>query len=272
MDNYVCSTCGMQYAAGATPPVRCPVCEDARQYVPMTGQNWTTLSALRHGHDNTVRRYERDLYEIRTQPAFAIGQRAWLLRTQSGNVLWDCVALIDDATIDVVNALGGVAAIAISHPHYYTTMVEWARAFGCPVWLHEADRDWVMRPDASIRHWSGERHVLFDGLTLLRLGGHFPGGTVLHWAQGANGRGALLTGDVLQVVPDRRHVSFMWSYPNYVPLPARKIRDIEARLAPFEYDAVYGAFRNGEIPAGGKAAVTASVERYVGMLEHGEPD
>jgi hypothetical protein len=37
-----------------------------------------------------------------------------------------------------------------------------------------------MRPDDAIELWSGEARELCGGLTLLRLGGHFAGGTVLH--------------------------------------------------------------------------------------------
>ena len=38
----------------------------------------------------------------------------------------------------------GLRAIAISHPHYYTTIVDWSRAFGgVPVYVHADDREWV---------------------------------------------------------------------------------------------------------------------------------
>ena len=111
---------------------------------------------LAGGHVNAWRRLETDLFEIHTHPGFGIGQRALLLRTPRGNILWDCIALLDDATEMLVRALGGLQAIAISHPHYYTCMQDWARAFGCAVHLHAADADWVMRPDPAIRHWDGE--------------------------------------------------------------------------------------------------------------------
>ena len=100
------------------------------------------------------------------------------------NVLWDCVTLLDDATAAAVRAPRRAGAIAISHPHYYSSMVEWAHRFECPLLLHEADREWVMRPDESIEFWSGETLPLGGGLTLLRLGGHFAGGTVLHSGEG----------------------------------------------------------------------------------------
>jgi len=272
MDGFICTTCGTQYAPADQPPPACSICSDSRQYVPAGGQHWTTLAGLRRGHHNYYRRLAPDLYALTTQPKVGIGQRALLLRTPGGNVLWDCLTLLDDATIDIIEALGGLAAVAISHPHYYTTMVEWARAFDCPVWLHEDDREWVMRPDPLLRFWSGDTRVLDEvpgNLHLVRLGGHFDGGTVLHWPAGADGRGALLSGDILQVAADRRHVSFMWSYPNYLPLPASTVRRMEARLAPFGFDAVYGAFWDAEITPGGQAAVAASFRRYLSLLERG---
>src|SRR5262249_5248241 len=141
---------------------------------------------------------------------------------------------------------------------------EWSRALGnVPIYLHNADRQWVMRPDPAIVFWDGETQELGEGLTLIRCGGHFPGGTVLHWAEGAEGRGGLVTGDILQVCPERRHVSFMYSYPNYIPLGATAVRRVAAAVEPFGFDRIYGAFRDLTIASDGKAAVARSVERYL---------
>src|SRR5205823_5724320 len=125
----VCVTCGTQYPLSAKPPEGCPICQDERQYVGLNGQEWTTLKAMRSTHKNVIKQEEPGLYSINTEPKFGIGQRAFLLQTPQGNLLWDCVALLDDATVQRLRELGGVAAIAISHPHYYTTMIEWSRAF-----------------------------------------------------------------------------------------------------------------------------------------------
>src|SRR5512146_239663 len=189
MKNYICKTCGTQYPASETPPQRCPICEDERQYIGWNGQQWTTLEELRAGHQSEVKEVEPGLTGIGAQPAFAIGQRALLVQTPEGNLLWDCTSLIDEPAIAAVKALGGIRAIAISHPHYYSSMVEWSRAFDAPVYLHEYDVQWVMRPDPCIRFWKEETQPLFGGLSLVRCGGHFPGGTVAHWPQGAEGRG-----------------------------------------------------------------------------------
>jgi hypothetical protein len=148
MPAFICTAYGAQFTPSETPPSHCPICEDERQYVPPRGQTWTTLPALTVTHFNSYREHEPGLIGIGTQPTFAIGQRALLIRTPAGNVLWDCISFVDAATVTLVNALGGIKAIAISHPHFYTSMVEWSRAFGdAPIHLHAADRGWIMRPD-----------------------------------------------------------------------------------------------------------------------------
>lgn len=242
------------------------MCEDSRQYVGWDGQQWTTLEDLRARFTNRIEELEPDLTGIGTEPAFAIGQRALLVRTSEGNLLWDCITLIDEATVTAMRDLGGIAAIAISHPHYYSSMVEWSREFDAPIHLHEADRGWVMRPSPTIRFWSGDSQPLFGGLTLVRLGGHFPGATVCHWLAGAGGEGAMLAGDVLQVVQDRRFVSFMYSYPNLVPLPGRIVARIARQVAAYGFDRIYGAWWGRVVERDGQAAVARSAERYLAAL------
>jgi hypothetical protein len=264
MPNFICTTCGTQYAESDQPPVACTICQDERQYVKATGQQWTSLERLRITNRNSVKFKEPGLIGVGIDPHFAIGQRALFLRTPKAHVLWDCLPLLDEAVVEALQALGGISAIAISHPHYYASMVEWSRAFGgVPIYLHAADRPWVMRPDKAIVFWEGETRRLAEGLTLVRCGGHFDGGTVLHWAGGAGGRGALLSGDIIQVVPDRKHVSFMYSYPNYIPLPASAIERIVRAVEPFEYDRVYGAYWDMVIERDGKAVVQRSAQSYL---------
>jgi glyoxylase-like metal-dependent hydrolase (beta-lactamase superfamily II) len=261
MERFICVTCGTQFPDSAEPPGSCPICTDPRQYVPPGGQRWTTMSELAAERENEVRQ-DGELTGIGTTPSFAIGQRALLVPFGDSNLLWDCITLLDDATAEEVERRGGLAGIAISHPHYYSGMVEWAQRFGCPVYLHAADAEWVMRPDAAIEHWEGETKELGHGLTLIRGGGHFPGGTMLHWAEG----GSLLSGDIIQVIPDRTHVGFMWSYPNLVPLPESAVQRIAAAVEPFEYDAIYGAWWDRLIPSGATDVVRRSVERYGAAL------
>jgi glyoxylase-like metal-dependent hydrolase (beta-lactamase superfamily II) len=146
-------------------------------------------------------------------------------------------------------------------------MVEWADRFDIPIYLHEADREWVMRPSESITFWSGETYPLSDSLNLLRLGGHFPGGTVLHWKQGAEGKGVLLSGDIIQVVADRRWVSFMYSYPNLIPLPAAEIQRMRDTIAPYQFERLYGAWFELVVTHDAHDAVLRSDERYIRALQ-----
>ena len=153
MSAFICTACGTSYPDAPEPPPGCRICLDERQFVPPVGQSWTTVDALAGRHRNAWRRHEPGLLSVRTLPAFGIDQRAFVLRTPAGNILWDCVALFDGATEELLHGLGGLHGIAISHPHYYTTMQDWAHAFQVPIHLHAADRQWVVRPDPAIR-WS----------------------------------------------------------------------------------------------------------------------
>ncbi|WP_291919694.1 MBL fold metallo-hydrolase [Chitinophaga sp.] len=264
MKHYLCTTCGVQYEASEQAPAHCPVCEDDRQYVNPGGQSWTTLEQVQKTHKNIIELVAPDLYAIYTTPDFAIGQRAHLLITPGGNILWDCIANLDASTIKMIQQLGGIKAIALSHPHYFSTIVEWSHAFGnIPVYVHQLDAEWLQRRDDVIKLWSGNELPLWDGIKLVLCGGHFPGANVLY---SPAGKGKLLVGDVIQVSSDRKTVSVMYSYPNYIPLSAREINTLHTAIKPLVYDAMYGAFGK-YIKTGAQAAVDFSLERYLQRIK-----
>jgi glyoxylase-like metal-dependent hydrolase (beta-lactamase superfamily II) len=267
---YICRTCGVQQAESQAPPVSCLICDDERQYIPPEGQQWTTLEQLGdEGHHIEVRDLEQGLTGIGADPKIGIGQRALLLQTTGGNVLWDCLGFIDDTGIAAVRQRGGLRGIAMSHPHFYGVCVEWSRAFeGAPIYIPEADRQWVMRPDPAIEYWHGRIEPL-PGVTVIQTGGHFEGSAVLHWALGANGRGALLTSDSITVAEDRKFVSFMRSYPNDIPVSARAVRQILDAVSPFGFDRIYGGWWHRVIDRDGLNALQRSADRYVRWIEGG---
>lgn len=269
MSHAICVTCGAQFPDAETSPEGCRICQDERQYIGPHGQQWTTLENLRRDHHNRVWEIEPGLTGIVTEPRFAIGQQAHLIATPAGNLLWNCIDLLDEATIAEVVQRGGLAAIAISHPHFFTAMAEWSHAFGnVPIYVHADDQQWVTRPDPAIRFWEGETAdpLPGSGLTLVRCGGHFPGSCALHWPAGAAGMGALLTGDTIQVVPDRRWVSFMYSYPNQIPLNAATVRRIVDAVEPYPFDRLYGGWPEMVVQRDAKAAVSRSAERYIAHI------
>jgi glyoxylase-like metal-dependent hydrolase (beta-lactamase superfamily II) len=266
MPHFICVTCGTQYPESSQPPAHCPICEDERQYVNPNGQQWTTLEDLLPNHKMLIEAVEPDLHRLKPEPKVGIGQFAHLIQTPNGNVLWDCVPFIDDATIETINKLGGISAIAISHPHFHTAMIEWSRAFNnAPIYIHVGNQVDVVYPDPAVHFWDGDTLSVLDGITLIRCGGHFTGSAVLHWRDGADGKGALFTADTIYIVADTRYATFMYSYPNYIPLPPKKVRQIVTAVEPFAYDRLYAGF-GAVMNDDAKSKVIASAERYIRII------
>ena len=266
MKDPICETCGTQHA-GDVPPLRCAICEDERQYVGWRGQRWTSHDALLESHRQRIE-VQGGLLALGVTPAFAIDQRAFLLPTDAGNILWECLPLVTDEALEIIAARGGVDRIVISHPHFYASMGQWSDALGgVPILTHEADRRWVRRAHPALEHWSGDELRLSPTVTLIRCGGHFEGSAALHWARGPRPSGALFSGDALQVGLDRRHVSFMYSYPNLIPMRPADVVAMRDRLADFAFSDVYGYTWGRDILGDGRGSVDRSFARYLAAVE-----
>lgn len=271
MNKWICTTCGTQYPERETPPAHCPICEDERQYIGMGGQKWTTLEEMKAGgYRNAYYEHEPNLLGIETVPEFAIGQHTKLIRTPHGNILWDCISYIDDTTVELIRGIGGIQAIAISHPHFYSSVVEWAERFDARIYLHARDRQCVMHPSDRIEFWDTAQFELNSEVTLVHVGGHFAGSTVLLWKSGADSTGVLLTGDTVSVSADRRWVSFMYSFPNRIPLSATIMKNVRTRLEPLSFDRLYGTQFQTVIETDAKGAVMRSADRYLEALRRTE--
>ena len=257
----ICATCAVEYDEPT--PADCPICSDERQYLPATGQRWTTLSELAvAGQQLTWIDNEPGLTGVGTHPSVGIGQTMQVLETPTGSIIWDPIGYVDDAACARVLASGPVTAIASSHPHMFGVQVEWSRRLGNPpVLVADADREWLGRKDPAVEFWSGSREIT-KGVTLHQVGGHFQGSSVLHWDAGAGGNGVLLTGDSVFPNPDHRSVGFMRSYPNHIPLSGAVVERIVTQLEPLRYDRIYGNFNNA-ISADAKAILRASADRHV---------
>ncbi len=266
MPVWICATCGNHYPEAASPPGQCVICADERQWTPPSGQRWTTLAELAAaGHHSDMRTVEPGLTGIGAAPAVAIGQRGLLVATGEGNLLWDPPGFLDDAAIGAVRDAGGLHTVTASHPHFYGAMVEWAHAFGARILLPEADAHWLTRPAPAVATWSGTAEVL-PGVTLIQCGGHFPGSAVVHWAAGADGAGALLTGDTIFVTPGEDRVTFVWSAPNRLPLPEAAVRRVAEAVRPYPFERIYGGWWAPVIRAQAKQVLAASAARYIEFL------
>jgi hypothetical protein len=263
---WICPACGANYPLAAAAPTRCPLCEDERQWVSPTGQRWTTMAQLvADGCHSVIREVEPGLTGVGCEPNVGVGQRGLLVQTHDGNLLWDPAPFVDDAALEAVRAAGGLRAVSASHPHMYGAAVQWSHAFDAEILLVDVDAPWLMRPDPAVRTWSGAVEVL-PGVTLVQCGGHFPGSAVAHWSAGADGRGAILSGDTIMVTPDEDRVSFVYSAPVRLPLAEPGVSGIVRALAPYDFDRIYGGWWSPAIRHDGKAVMERSAQRYVELL------
>ena len=255
---WICTACGTNYVASLHPPKSCPICQDERQFVPSSGQNWLQGYEVAASHRVAFTPLADSLTQLTMEPDFAIGHRSILVETPKGNLLWDCLPYFDDASLMEISRRGGLAVVAISHPHFYGAFAQISAAFGnCPVLLHAADAHWLQFPFSSVQHWTGQSHSPLPQLTLHHCGGHFPGSSVLE----INGH-TLLTGDTVAVSADRKSVSFMFSYPNRIPLGPSALTAIEQALRPLTFDALHSSTPGATISANAKELVAQSIARY----------
>ncbi|KAF2875016.1 hypothetical protein BDV95DRAFT_616229 [Massariosphaeria phaeospora] len=282
-DLAICMTCGNQYDVPYTsPPASCRICDasnphdDPRQYVPAGGQSWTSLAREQNQQKNTISQDPSDprIHFISTTPKVAgtlpaglsdstttrkqlgIGQRCILLQTPAGNVLWDLIAFIDDATVETIKSKGGLKAIVISHPHFYTTHLEWARIFQCPVYVSSDDAEWMNREDRE-----GVR-ALIKGIEEIVPGEKklFIADTMMSVPSGFYHKDRL---------PGTTSFSFMWSYPNMIPLPPAKVHRIWQALKPFAFETTYGGFPGQDVTRSDlKAQVLESMKIFLRTAGH----
>ncbi len=258
----VCATCGVEYAHPL--PEVCAICHDDRQWVPSTGQRWTSLEELGlEGQSLTWSEDEPGRFVVTTDPGVGIRHSTQVVVTDQGSLLWDPVGYIDDATAERIRALGPVLGIASSHPHMFGVQVEWAHALDAPVLVNESDRQWVGRPDPAIRFWSGEERL--GSIGLHQIGGHFAGSSVAIWPDGAGGRGTLLSGDTVFPNPDGWSVGFLRSYPNKIPLSAGVVQRIADDLGRLRFEGVVGNFNN-RIETEGHESIQRSAERHIAWV------
>ncbi len=262
----ICSACGTQFPSQEGLSAICPICNDDRQYIPEKGQAYTSLVDLAKKHTVTIGQISEQLYELKMEPDFAIAQRCFLVVSPQGNILWDCIPLLNPAVASFIEAKGGLKAIAFSHPHYYSTMNDWAAYFNCPILIHRDDEPWIMYKGGCIELWDGHIRPMWDGISIIHTGGHFPGSSLLH-IPSQSPKGALLCGDTLYIARSMRHIAVMHSYPNQILLTKKEFAAFYQRSAGLEFDTMYGAFPWQTLKGNAKEIFDRAMERYINSYE-----
>ncbi|CAG7564725.1 unnamed protein product [Fusarium equiseti] len=280
----VCDTCGTHFQT--TSLKTCFICDDPRQFVPPTGQSFSTLGDLKKKHRNefTPCATDPDITFITSVPKLGIGQRAILIKTPTGNVLWDCITLLDDDTVKKIKEMGGLRAIVISHPHFYSAHVQWARAFECPVYLASEDMTWTTFSSShQIPLTETTTPILDTGATAIKLGGHFPGSMVLHCnnrlfiadtlmttASGVGDWSVDASGAERTQPPGLNTYSFLWSIPNFIPLGVEDMVRMWGVLKEWEFERTFGGFMGMDVRGDAKRRVLESMKIQAGFI--GEKD
>ncbi|ETN43273.1 uncharacterized protein HMPREF1541_02432 [Cyphellophora europaea CBS 101466] len=245
-DLVICAACGAQYEVTE---------DDPRQFVPFTGQVWTTLGKMKAAReeDGAGNKYKNVFEQVKLDENFGIGQSARLIQTPHGNILWDLVAYLDEETIERIQELGGIKMIVISHPHFYTTWADWSSTFKVPVYTTAADSVWLNRqshPTATLRMLSEPVTELQPGVHSIICGGHFPGSQVMHTAPPNTVIPTLFAADAIFPAPSAHNPTsakpgqitymFLWSIPNMIPLKPDEILRIWRVLKVWDFKATYG--------------------------------
>jgi len=260
--NKICTACGTQFPLNNDMPELCPICTDDRQSIPEKGQTWTNLDELADNYSVIAKKINDSLYELKMIPSFAIGQRALLVLASGGNILWDCISLLNEPTIDFIKVKGGLKAIAFSHPHYYTTMNEWAAIFNCPIYINQKDEQWIFNRGEYVNLWSEVEKELWEGIRLINIGGHFPGSSILH-VPFLSKEGTIMCGDTFYISPSKKHAAVMYSYPNRIPLPVQEVQRIKKQMLNIRFDVIHGFYDYQNIYTGAKQLIEDSLARYI---------
>lgn len=270
MNNHpICAACGTQFPLAQPLADLCPICNDDRQYIGDNGQQWTDSDQLKKDHKIRIEPVSENLYSLKIEPGFAIGQRAFLILAPGGNILWDCIPLLDEETISFIKSKGGLKAIAFSHPHFYSNMNDWAEVFDCPIYIHQSDKEFIFNHGPHIQLWGEDRHQLWDNITLHNIGGHFPGSSVMQ-VPSLSPKGSLFCGDTFFIAPSKRFVAVLYSYPNRIMLSRKEFIKLHEKSEGLKFDTMHCATFDGQSLFGNAHEVfTSSMKNYLERYEIG---
>lgn len=281
----ICVACMTQYS---TPRSECPICLDPRQFVPATGQSWTSLRKLaEEKHTNKIVADQQDerVCFILTEPSTGIGQTPILIKTSRATYMWDCNAFLSENLFNQLTTMQPpLKAIAISHPHFFSTSLTWSRCLKVPLILAAADKHWFQRlsdvKEGEIE-WVHNVASLEDGVTMIQCGGHFPGSSVLHWDRSLEPEfesdkhcrtGIILCSDTAMIQPTQQGFTFQWSVPNMIPLNPHEMKGIADRLRDVPFEQATSTWPHRFVRKNAREILLDSIQKqlhHMGLVEEG---
>ncbi len=258
---YVCTNCGFWQRHFAPPP-GCPVCLDFRHTPSPHGwEFWTADEAAAR----IVTRWDEDEHGIvtfRSDPSLGIGPSGYLIPLPGGNLLFENPPWYSDEALKFIRQRGGVRWLAASHPHAYGALWRAQEAFSPEaVFIGTADLPWTGAFRAT--HPYEEPLEIVPGASLVPVGGHFDGQSVLHLRD----RRILFAGDMVKFHANPPGISTHKAFNRRVPMSHGEIRRYRDAVAPLDFAEVYTTFERS--PAGG--GTTAQVLALFDAQLAGQP-
>ena len=236
---YACSNCGHWQRYFAVPP-NCPICSDVRNDLPDDGWDFVTPEQLAPRLQHHWREAIPGVWEFWSTPRFGLDSHGWLICHEDGNVAFEAAPLYDAAQLSKIEALGGIAILAASHPHGYGALHQLQDHFQPALLIQKDDLEWTKAMRVTLPY--DETIEIHPGLTLHHTGGHYDGHAVLHDA----GRRALFCGDALKIDfgADGRStgLSCHKAYHKQIPLSREEAKRYRAVFEKLDFTTVFTPF------------------------------
>ena len=239
LSHWACANCGFWQRHFAPPD--CPVCTDVRNDLPEDGWRFLPEAEVAASHAGGWRQVAENLWAFTTTPALGLAGTGWLIVRPEGNIAFEAAPYYSKAMLAQIEALGGIAILAASHPHGYGALFQLQRAFDPPVLaIHKDDLQYTKGFRVTAPY--DDTLELAPGYTLHHVGGHYAGQAALHDAPGRR----LFCGDMFKIDQDEAgrstHVSSHKAFHKNIPLTHGELRQYRDAIAPLAFDAVLTPF------------------------------
>ncbi|MGB7405179.1 MAG: hypothetical protein WA906_05780 [Pacificimonas sp.] len=240
LSHYACENCGFWQLYFASPP-DCPVCTDVRNDLPADGWSWLAAKDAVGAYRSEWREVAPDLLAFTTSPALGLAGTGWLLKRPEGNIAFEAAPFYDEAALNEIERLGGIAVLAASHVHGYGALWQLQQHFEpATVAIHIGDLQLTKAFQVTVPF--DDALAIDDDAQLIHVGGHYAGQSALHDARNER----LYCGDMFKVDQDAAGKSEALSahkaFHKDIPLTHRELQQYRDRIAPLDFTSLCTPF------------------------------